>query len=56
MELQKLDDLLLNLIDVFGARRIKGKAAGYPCTSQENKHSHTESIMQSLAAEGAMHE
>ena len=55
--------LLLNLVVVFEARRIKGmtplpgrrgcKAAGYPRKERENKRSHTDSISPpSLAAEG----
>ena len=31
-------------------------AAGYLCKAWENKHSYTDSILPSLAAEGAMHE
>ena len=53
MKLQKLDDLLLNLVVVFEARRIKGvtplraaEAAGYPRKARENKRSHTDSISQ----------
>ena len=64
---KKLDDLLLNLVVAFGARRIRGVhdsasghrgciAAGYPRKARENKRSHTDSISPSLAAEGALHE
>ena len=65
VKLQKLDDLMLNLVVVFEARRIRRKsasgrrgckAAGYPRKARENKRSHTDSILPSLAAEGAMHE
>ena len=51
----KLDDLLLNLVVVFEARRIKGVP---PLRAAEaaNKRSHTDSISPSLAAEGALHE
>ena len=57
-----MDDLLLNLVVVFEARRIKGMTplrtteAGYPRKARENKRSHTDSISPYLAAEGAMHE
>ena len=52
VKLQKLDDLLLNVVVVFEARRIKVsvsgrrgcKAAGYPRKAHENKRSHTDSI------------
>ena len=68
MKLQKLDDLLLNLVVVFETRRIKGgtplRAAEaamqssicYPRKARENKGSRTDCISPSLAAEGAMHE
>ena len=62
MKLQKLDDLLLNLVVMFEAHRIKGVTplqvteAGYPRKVWENMHSHTDSISPSLAAEGARHE
>ena len=43
-----------------GSARLWGrrgcKSAGYPCKSQENKRSHTDSISPFLAAEGEMHE
>ena len=61
-----LDDLLLNLVVAFGARKNQRRdsasgrrgciAAGYPRKARENKRSHTDSISPSLAAEGALHE
>ena len=59
--------ILLNLVVVFEARRTKHmtpfRAAEVAkqlviCVAKEreNKRSHTDSISQSLAAEGAMHE
>ena len=60
MKLQKLDDLLLNLVVVFEARRIKGMnplrtaEAVYPRKVRENTRSHTDSISPSLATERAM--
>ena len=63
VKLQKLDNLLLNLVVVFEACKIKGvaplrgcKAADYPHKPRENKRSNTDGISPSLAAEGAMHE
>ena len=67
MKLQKLDNLLLNLVVVFEAHRIKGmtpfRAAEAPMQLVirvryvlRNVYSHTDSILPSLAAEGAMHE
>ena len=62
MKLQKLDDLLLNLVVMFEARRIKGVTplraaeAGYLHKVREITRSHTDSISPSLAAERAVHE
>ena len=60
MKLQKLDDLLLNLVVALRRDSASGrkgcKAAGYPRKARENKRSHTDSISPSLAAEEAMHE
>ena len=66
-EIAKVGRLTANLVVVFEARRMKGitplqsdhrgcKAAGYLSKARKNKHSHTDSILPSLAAEGAMHE
>ena len=63
--MQKLDDLLLNLV-VFEAHRIKSMTPlqavesakqlhGYPQKAQENKRSHADSILPSLAAEDDSH-
>ena len=55
-------NLLLSLVVVFEAHKIKGVTllwateAGYSCKARENKRSHTDSILPTLAAEGAMHE
>ena len=66
MKLQKLDDLLLNLVCVFEVRRIKGVTLLRAAEAaklvigirhrKHDKHSHTDSISPSLTAEGAMHE
>ena len=65
--MQKLDNLLLNLVVVFEARRIRGTTPFQAAEAAKqlvirvryvltNVYSHTDSILPSLAAEGAMHE
>ena len=66
MKLQKLDDLLLNLVVVFEARRIKGVTLLQAAEVAKQLVIHvksgkisvliTDCISLSLAAEGAMHE
>ena len=62
MKLQKLDDLLLNLVVLFEARRIKGvtllRAAevAKQLVICVNRGKISDCISPSLAAEGTMHE
>ena len=55
MQLQQLDNILLNLVVVFEARRIKGvtplraaeaakQLAHDPCNARGNKRFHTDSV------------
>ena len=55
MKLQKLDDLLLNLVVVFEARRIKGvtgKVGLKSCMHFSASLTHAEMILQKVAHEG----
>ena len=67
MKLQKLDDLILNLVVAFEARRIKGVTPLWVTEAAKQLVIHIrrgkisaliliDSISPSLAAEGAMHE